>query len=908
MNAGLELVTSLGEEQFQAIFEASPDCIQLIAPDGTLLQINAAGLDMLGARAPDAIVGSSFYSLIAPEFREVYREFNEEVCRGSKGVFQFELVDLNGVRQQLEVHAAPLRSNGTTVQLAIARGLKEQTASEGTALLLGAIVDSSDDAIISKDLNGVVMSWNKSAEQLFGYTEREAIGKTILELVIPEDRQEEETDILNRLRRGERVDHFETVRRRKDGKLLDISLTISPVRNSGGRVIGASKIARDISERKRAQRTALLLSAIVDSSDDAIISKDLNGVITSWNQSAVRLFGYTAEEAIGKTVAELLIPPDRQDEEPNILARLRNGERVDHFETIRRRKDGSQLDISLTISPVKNAAGQIIGASKVARDISDRKRAEKAIAELNRQLKLDLSAMTRMQQLSTRLVQAADFPQLLEEIVTAGMEITGADIGNIQLIENGALGIVAHCGCNGQFLKFFGSVREGEAACGTAWARGVRVIVENVAETSLFTSAARDVLLAEGIIAVQSTPLVSRNGQILGTFSTHYRGPHQTTDREQRLLDILARQATDLIERKRAEAALLASEAKFRQLADSMPQIVWTANPHGLVDYYNERWYQFTGFINEDSLGSKWEQLLHPDDFERSTTMWQASIQSGQPFETELRFWDRRENRFRWFICRALPVRDAENTIVKWFGSSTEIDEQKRVENELRRANQDLEQFAFSATHDLQEPLRSVKIYSELLTKRYRHKLDGDALEYLDYLRTGATRMEMLVRDLLSYTRVAATDQLPELTDANEMLRVTLENLAGSISEAAARISSGPLPNVRVHASHLQQLFQNIIGNAIKYRSPERDPEISINAESDNGYWTFAVTDNGIGIQPEYREGIFGLFKRLHTNEKYSGTGIGLAICQRIVERYRGRIWVESEPGRGSTFRFTLPG
>ena len=281
--------------------------------------------------------------------------------------------------------------------------------------------------------------------------------------------------------------------------------------------------------------------------------------------------------------------------------------------------------------------------------------------------------------------------------------------------------------------------------------------------------------------------------------------------------------------------------------------------------------------------------------------------ESGNPFQAELRFWDRLEHRWRWFIGRALPARDADGNIVKWFGSSTDIDDQKRVEDDLRRANQDLEQFAFSASHDLQEPLRSVNIYSELLATTCQNTLDGQALEFLGYVRAGATRMQMLVRDLLAYTQLTKFDTPVEPAAAQQALEITLTGLAGIIAETGARITADPLPSVPVHSTHLQLLFQNLIGNAIKYRSPDRPPAVHVAAQQRNGHWLFAVSDNGIGIKAEYQERIFGLFKRLHTNEEYSGTGIGLAICQRIVDRYHGRIWVESEPGRGATFHFTLP-
>jgi PAS domain S-box-containing protein len=671
---------------------------------------------------------------------------------------------------------------------------------------------------------------------------------------------------------------------------------------------GLSLFYKDITVRKGAEGAIQLLGAIVDSSDDAIISKDLNGIITTWNKGAEHLFGYSTQEAVGQSVT-LLIPGDRLNEEIDILSRIKRGERVDHFETIRRRKDGSLLDISLTISPVKNVQGIIIGASKIARDISDRKRAERAIQGLNAQLTAELSAMRRMQQISSRLVQAGDFDQLLGEIVDAGLEITGSDMGNIQLLEDGILKIVSHRGLEAPFLEFFAQVHGGQAACGAAMNLGERVIVEDVMESPLFAGASREVMLAAGARAVQATPLASRSGQILGMFSTHYRTPRKPADRELRLLDVLARQAADLIERKRAEAELLLSEARFRQLADAMPQIVWTARPDGFLDYYNERWYEFTGFSRERLGDISWQPVLHPDDLKRCYDAWYVSVQSGQPFNVELRFWDRFERRWRWFMGRALPVLGKDGRIVKWFGTSTDIDDQKRVEAELRRANQDLEQFAYSASHDLQEPLRSIKIYGELLADRYGGKLDGQALEFLDYLRIGASRMEVLVRDLLTYTQVTRLDVPAEAADANEALAATLANLAGAIAESGASVTSDPLPAVRVHDTHLRQLFQNLLGNAIKYRSPERPPVVHVSAElqHESGSWVFTVSDNGIGIAPEYKEHIFGLFKRLHTSDEYSGTGIGLAICQRIVERYNGRIWVESELGEGSRFIVALP-
>jgi light-regulated signal transduction histidine kinase (bacteriophytochrome) len=281
-------------------------------------------------------------------------------------------------------------------------------------------------------------------------------------------------------------------------------------------------------------------------------------------------------------------------------------------------------------------------------------------------------------------------------------------------------------------------------------------------------------------------------------------------------------------------------------------------------------------------------------------------VDAGAPFELEARLRGK-DGEFRWFMIRNVPVKDEQGRVRKWIGALTDLHEAKVLQLELQRANRDLEQFAYSASHDLQEPLRGIKIYSELLARRYGGRLDDEAGKFVDNLRNDAARMATLLRDLLAYTQVAQLDEPVDTTDGRQAFDAAVSNLTSAISETGASVTCGALPSLRVAATHLQQLFQNLIGNAIKYRSPERAPVVHVAAERQGDSWVFAVTDNGIGIDPEYRETIFGLFKRLHTTDEYAGTGIGLALCQRIVDRYHGRIWVESEPGQGSAFRFKLP-
>jgi PAS domain S-box-containing protein len=248
--------------------------------------------------------------------------------------------------------------------------------------LLAALVASSDDAIISKDLNGIITTWNEAAERMFGYTAAEAIGQSVT-TIIPENRLGEEEFVLNQVRKGIGISHFETLRRRRDGTLVEVSVTVSPIRDANGRVMGASKIVRDITFAKRIEREALRLAAIVEWSDDAIASKDLNGVIQTWNKAAERMFGFTAEEAIGQSIT-IIIPEDRLSEETEVLTRIRTGLSVEHFETVRQRKDGQLVDIALTVSPIRTHAGVVIGASKIARDISEQKRLRTVADEASR--------------------------------------------------------------------------------------------------------------------------------------------------------------------------------------------------------------------------------------------------------------------------------------------------------------------------------------------------------------------------------------------------------------------------------------------------------------------------------------------------------------------------------------------
>lgn len=286
--------------------------------------------------------------------------------------------------------------------------------------VLSAIVESSDDAIISKDLNGYITSWNQSATRIFGYSEEEIVGKHI-SILFPPDRIDDEQMIIETIKNGEQIDHFETLRLKKGGEEILISVTISPIRNASGKIIGASKIVRDISDRYKQELKQAMLSSIVSSSDDAIISKNLDGIITSWNLGATRIFGYSEQEMLGTSVKKL-IPENRINEEDIIINNIKSGKRIAHFETKRLAKDGKKIPVSISVSPIKDSTGKIIGASKIARNIKDRRKAKQKIKKYNQKLEI-------INTIGTEISSNLDVQIVLQKVTDATTKLSGAKFG-----------------------------------------------------------------------------------------------------------------------------------------------------------------------------------------------------------------------------------------------------------------------------------------------------------------------------------------------------------------------------------------------------------------------------------------------------------------------------------------------
>ncbi len=370
-----------------AIIASTDDVIISMTTEGIITSWNPAAERLFGYMEPE-VVGQHISLIIPAERLDEEKFILGQIVKGEK-VEHFETFRLtrNRVLIPLSLTVSPIRNNNGCIIGAskIARDISERQRADDKQAMLAAIVDTSDDAIISKTLGGIITSWNPAAERLFGYAEKEAVGKHI-SLIIPANRLHEEDTIIGNISKGNKIDHFETLRLAKDGRLIPISVSISPIRNRSGIITGASKIARDISHQKTAAEKQGVLAAIVDTSDDTILSKTLDGTITSWNKAAVKMFGFTEAEAIGKHIS-LIIPPERLNEEAYIIGEVSKGNKVDHFQTVRRTKNGGLVPISLSVSPVIDEHGKVIGASKIARDISTEQASQQEMAQLYRQLK-----------------------------------------------------------------------------------------------------------------------------------------------------------------------------------------------------------------------------------------------------------------------------------------------------------------------------------------------------------------------------------------------------------------------------------------------------------------------------------------------------------------------------------------
>jgi PAS domain S-box-containing protein len=405
-----------------------------------------------------------------------------------------------------------------------------------------------------------------------------------------------------------------------------------------------------------------------------------------------------------------------------------------------------------------------------------------------------------------------------------------------------------------------------------------------------------------------------------------------TDELESQIYEKTAALNTELGERTRAEKSLRDSEALYHSLVDTLPINILRKDLAGRVTYGNRGYCEAMGKPMTELLGKTDFDLFPREMAQKYARDDDKVVHTGQMFE-DVEEHRRPSGQTIYVHVLKAPVRNARGDIVGTQVIFWDVTARKQAEialaqanTDLARSNKELEQFAYVASHDLQEPLRMITSYTQLIAKRYHEKLDQNAREFMDFAVTGALRMQRLIHDLLAYSRVGTRGKPPEVTKSADALAAALDNLKLAIEETGAEITHESMPAVIVDPIQLSQLFQNLVGNAIKFRGPEK-PRVHVGAVRELApyckvpaagsanpvsrqqpeEWHFSVRDNGIGIDPQYFDKIFIIFQRLHTLDQYPGTGIGLAICKKIIERHGGRIWVESQPGEGATFHFTLP-
>jgi PAS domain S-box-containing protein len=661
--------------------------------------------------------------------------------------------------------------------------------------------------------------------------------------------------------------HVETCEQKLDKTSMWIEGDYSCLYNSDGDIIGHFGIQRDISAAKRAG-AALIESqqALTDFVENAIVCLHWvasDGTIVWANQAELDLLGYTREEYIGHSITEFHAD---QAAIEDILQKLLSDQPVREYETDLRCKDGSIRHVLIdSNSSWRN--DKFVRTRCFTRDITERKRTEDALRQSEQKFHAIFDG-------TFQFMGVLNHEGIVTEANQTALDAIAANLEDVV----------------------------GQPFWATPWWTHSPILQEQLqqaiaraAEGEFVRFEAEHILADKTSVFVDFTlkPIFDESGKVV----------------------MLIPEGRDISDRKQAETYLRQQEEFLKSIYDGTEQAIFVVDisEAGELRYvgFNPVSERYAGVTNTQIQGKTPEEAFGEAFGSTLRLNYERCLQAGSSisYEELLEF----ETHSLWTLTTLAPLRDKQDRIFRIIGTATDISDRKRTEialqrqkQDLIRSNNDLQQFAYVASHDLQEPLRMITSYLELLERRYKGQLDAKADKFIAYAVDGATRMQALINDLLSYSRVGTQGQNFESVDCTKVLQNVLANLQVAIAQSSAVITYDPLPQVNADASQLTQLFQNLISNAIKFHR-EDPPQIHIGVKCINSKWLFSIRDNGMGIDTQYMDRIFIIFQRLHSRTEYPGTGIGLAVCKKIVERHEGNLWVESQLGQGSTFYFTLP-
>jgi PAS domain S-box-containing protein len=715
----------------------------------------------------------------------------------------------------------------------------------------------SQDMLAIVGFDGDFRRANPTFCRALGFDETELMAVPFVDLVHPHDLNAFATE-LRRLASGNPVNGFEMRMRCRDGSYRWTQWNGTPF--PAERVIYAH--GRDITDRKRSEEALLKATDEVrdlyNAAPCGYHSLDENGVFVRINDTELEWLGYKRNEVIGKKKMTHFLTPAGRKAFLRGLRGFRQRGWMSAVEVEMVRKNGNTFPALISASAVKDANGKFIMTRSTVFDITERKRAEE---------------------------------ELRESESRARAIVNTAQDAFVAIDQSGII-----TDWNPQAETTFG------------WSRR-EAVGRKLAETIIPPRYRR--LHRSGMARFLQTgagPVLNRRIELVAIDRQGREFPVEMTVSPVEIGDEFAFNSFihDITERKQAEAM----RARLAAIVESSDDAIIGTNLNGEITSWNKAATRLFRYSMREAIG-KPITMLEPSELQDDSPPALNGKSGGgvKHFET-IRL---RKNGSRVDVSVTVsPILDAEGTVIGASTIARDVTARRRAEElarraeDLARSNADLEQFAYVASHDLQEPLRMVTGYCDLLQRRYKGKLDGDADDFITFAAEGAQRMQELVRGLLEYSRVGPHARIDAPLDSNVALKRAVANLQVAIEESGAVVTHGRLPTVLADRTQFEHVFQNLIGNAIKFRGDET-PHIDIRAVRDNGMWRFSVRDNGIGIDSQYAEKVFAIFQRLHGRGKYPGTGLGLAICKKIIERHGGRIWFESEPGKGTTFYFTLP-